>query len=181
MLPRIAAGPFDAGQETLDGRGGISFRSWRAARTSAVRAGRDRSTPSTSDNLRRRSPRASATESTRWNREQPRLIAGVGLADAARKSRWPARLDLAQSATGLVLALFMWGHMFFVSSILISKDAMWTITKFFEGYFFFGTSYPVIVSFVVAGGDRAVRRARAARGAQVPDQLPPVHDCSAAT
>ena len=40
--------------------------------------------------------------------------------------------------------------MFFVSSILISKDAMWTITKFFEGYFFFGRSYPWIVSIVVA-------------------------------
>ena len=80
-----------------------------------------------------------------------RLIAGVGLAGTARKSRWPARLDLVQSGTGLVLALFMWGHMFFVSTILISNDAMWTITKFFEGYFFFGRSYPVIVSFVVAG------------------------------
>ena len=79
------------------------------------------------------------------------IVAGIGLADAARKSRWPARLDWLQSASGLVLALFMWGHMFFVSSILISKDAMWTITKMFEGYFIFGTAYPVIVSFVVAG------------------------------
>jgi fumarate reductase subunit C len=78
-------------------------------------------------------------------------IVGVGLGDAPRKSRWPARLDLVQSGTGLVLALFMWGHMFFVSTILIGKDAMWTITKFFEGYFFFGKSYPVIVAFVVAG------------------------------
>ena len=78
------------------------------------------------------------------------LIAGVGLADRARKSRWPARLDLTQSATGFVLVLFMWGHMFFVSSILVGKDAMWTITKFFEGYFFFGASYPWIVSIVVA-------------------------------
>jgi fumarate reductase subunit C len=78
------------------------------------------------------------------------LIAGVGLADRARKSRWPARLDVTQSATGLVLVLFMWGHMFFVSSILVGKDAMWTITKFFEGYFFFGASYPWIVSMVVA-------------------------------
>jgi fumarate reductase subunit C len=51
-------------------------------------------------------------------------------------------MDLAQSLTGLVLGLFMWGHMFFVSSILISKDAMWTITKLFEGYFFFGTAFP---------------------------------------
>ena len=78
------------------------------------------------------------------------IVAGVGLADAARKSRWPARLDWMQSATGLVLALFMWGHMFFVSSILISKDAMWTITRMFEGYFIFGKPYPIIVSFVVA-------------------------------
>ena len=78
-------------------------------------------------------------------------IVGVGLGDAPRKSRWPARLDLVQSGTGLVLALFMWGHMFFVSSILISHDAMWTITKFFEGYFFFGRSYP---------GDRVLRRRR---------------------
>src|SRR3954470_11355090 len=79
-----------------------------------------------------------------------RIIAGAGLAHSMRKSRWPARLDLAQSASGLLLALFMWGHMFFVSSILISKDAMWTITKLFEGYFFFGDSHPGIVSAVVA-------------------------------
>ena len=68
----------------------------------------------------------------------------------ARKSRWPARLDFAQSASGLLLGLFMWGHMFFVSTILISEDAMWTVTKFFEGYFFFGKAYPILVSFVVA-------------------------------
>ena len=56
------------------------------------------------------------------------------------KSRWPARLDCMQSVSGLLLALFMWGHMFFVSSILLGKDAMWTVTKLFEGYFFFGRS-----------------------------------------
>jgi fumarate reductase subunit C len=67
-----------------------------------------------------------------------------------RRSRWPARLDLAQSASGLVLGLFMWGHMFFVSSILLGNDAMWVITKMFEGYFIFGTAYPGIVSVVVA-------------------------------
>jgi len=67
-----------------------------------------------------------------------------------RKSHWPARLDFAQSASGLVLGLFMWGHMFFVSSILLGNDAMWTITRMFEGYFFFGKAYPVIVSGVVA-------------------------------
>ena len=35
------------------------------------------------------------------------VIAGVGLADRPRKSHWPARMDLAQSATGLLLGLFM--------------------------------------------------------------------------
>lgn len=78
------------------------------------------------------------------------LIAGTGLADSARNSRWPARLDVTQSATGLVLVLFMWAHMFFVSSILLGKDAMWTITRLFEGYFFFGTSYHWLVSIAVA-------------------------------
>lgn len=77
-------------------------------------------------------------------------IAGAGLADRAKKSRWPARLDFYQSLSGLLLALFLWGHMFFVASILLGKDAMWAVTKFFEGYFLFGQSYPWIVSIVVA-------------------------------
>lgn len=64
------------------------------------------------------------------------------------KTRWPARLDWAQSVSGLILGLFMWGHMLFVSSILLGKDAMWSITKFFEGYFFFGRSLPWLVSIV---------------------------------
>ena len=69
----------------------------------------------------------------------------------AKSSRnfWPARLDLLQSTTGLILALFMWGHMFFVASILLGKDAMWMVSKFFEGYFFFGTAHPWLVSLAV--------------------------------
>ncbi len=77
------------------------------------------------------------------------VIAGVGLADKPRKSRLPAKLDFFQSASGLALGLFMWGHMFFVSSILVSRDFMWTVTKMFEGYFFFGRAFPIIVSGVV--------------------------------
>ncbi len=84
----------------------------------------------------------------------PPAVAAPRAASGARAARprsvWPARLDWLQSVTGLCLALFMWGHMFFVSSILVSKDAMWTITKMFEGYFFFGRAYPGIVSCVVA-------------------------------
>ncbi|HEY5999830.1 MAG TPA: fumarate reductase cytochrome b subunit [bacterium] len=78
------------------------------------------------------------------------VIAGVGLADRPRKSRWPARLDFAQSGTGLALGLFMWGHLFFVSTILLGKDAMWSVTKFFEGYFFFGQAHPGAVSVIAA-------------------------------
>jgi succinate dehydrogenase/fumarate reductase cytochrome b subunit len=77
--------------------------------------------------------------------------AGTDRRRAMGKSRWPARLDLVQSLSGLLLALFMWGHMFFVSSILLGKDAMWTVTRFFEGYFLFGRSYPWIVPLAVAG------------------------------
>ena len=65
-------------------------------------------------------------------------------------NRWPARLDLTQSLSGLVLALFMWGHMAFVSTILISRDAMWTVSRFFEGTFLFGRPIPGLVSLVVA-------------------------------
>jgi len=82
---------------------------------------------------------------------QTHVLAGVQRHAPRGKSRWPARMDLAQSLSGLLLGLFMWGHMAFVSSILISKDAMWIVTKAFEGYFFFGRSFPVLVSFVVAG------------------------------
>ncbi|MBA3026717.1 MAG: fumarate reductase cytochrome b subunit [Sulfurimonas sp.] len=62
----------------------------------------------------------------------------------------PARLDFIQSASGLILGLFMWGHMFFVSTILLGKDVMYNVTRFFEGYYFFGESYPIIVT-IVAG------------------------------
>ncbi len=65
-------------------------------------------------------------------------------------SRWPARLDLMQSASGLLLGLFMWVHMFFVSSILLGKDAMWVVARFFEGYYVFGRSMPWLVSLFVA-------------------------------
>jgi len=66
-----------------------------------------------------------------------------------RKSRWPARLDLLQSASGLVLGLFLIAHMFFVSSILISHDAFYAVARFFEGVYFLGKPYPIMVSAVV--------------------------------
>lgn len=73
------------------------------------------------------------------------------LARPPRAALWSARFDVLQSLTGLALALFMWAHMFLVSSILLGKDAMWAVAKFFEGYFIFGRSIPLLVSVVVAG------------------------------
>lgn len=64
-------------------------------------------------------------------------------------SPWPARLDLAQSASGLFLALFMWAHMAFVSSILVSEQAFWSIARMFEGYYIFGRPLPWLVSAFV--------------------------------
>jgi fumarate reductase subunit C len=78
-------------------------------------------------------------------------MAVTGTIARVAKSRWPARLDWVQSASGLVLGLFMWVHMFFVSSILISEDAMWAVARAFEGYFFFNRSFPGLVSALVGG------------------------------
>ena len=68
---------------------------------------------------------------------------------AGIRNAWPGRLDVLQSATGVALGLFMWFHMLFVASILLGKEAMWRVARFFEGYFFFGHAYPGIVSVLV--------------------------------
>jgi len=57
-------------------------------------------------------------------------------------------LDLAQSLTGLALALFMWTHLLLVSSILLGKDAMQFVTDMMEAKFLSGDEhgYPIIVT-----------------------------------
>jgi len=62
----------------------------------------------------------------------------------------PARLDVAQSVSGLLLGVFMWVHLFLVSSILLGKNAMWYVTGFFELRFLndWRHGYPVIVSVI---------------------------------
>ncbi|PHR55717.1 MAG: succinate dehydrogenase/fumarate reductase cytochrome b subunit [Arcobacter sp.] len=74
------------------------------------------------------------------------LAKRVELESLVKKSRVPAQLDYIQSATGLILGLFMWGHMLFVSSILISKDAMYFVTKMMEGEYVLGEAHPEIVT-----------------------------------
>lgn len=63
-------------------------------------------------------------------------------------SRWPASLDLVQGISGLLLVLFMWVHMFLVSSILLGKEAMYAVTRMLEGEFLFGRAYPALVAAV---------------------------------
>jgi len=60
----------------------------------------------------------------------------------------PARLDFTQSVTGLILAIFISGHILFEASILISNEAMYKVTIMFEGYYFFGETYPGIITFL---------------------------------
>ncbi|MDH3215065.1 MAG: fumarate reductase cytochrome b subunit [Candidatus Krumholzibacteria bacterium] len=69
------------------------------------------------------------------------------------RSPVPAWLDVTQSVTGLVLAVFMWIHLFLVSSILLGKDAMYYVTGFFELRFLtdWQHGYPVLVSIIAIG------------------------------
>lgn len=84
-------------------------------------------------------------------RDESIIESYTGVTKERKKSRMPAVLDFWQSATGLFLGLFMIAHLFFVSSILISKEAMFTITKMFEGSFIFGEAgKPEIVAFIAA-------------------------------
>ena len=62
----------------------------------------------------------------------------------------PARLDFIQSLTGVILALFISGHILFESSILISHDAMYNMTQFFEGYYFIGSKHPIIITILAS-------------------------------
>jgi fumarate reductase subunit C len=79
------------------------------------------------------------------------LIEGyIGTTTERKKSRLPAKLDYIQSATGLFLGLFMWAHMLLVSSILISKDFMYSVTKMLEGSFIIEGGNPLFVSIAVA-------------------------------
>jgi len=63
-----------------------------------------------------------------------------------RRSRWPALMDIVQSLTGLALVLFVWFHMVLDGSLLISKDAMYRVSRFMEGQYVFGKSYPILVT-----------------------------------
>ena len=70
----------------------------------------------------------------------------TGKTEKKRKSKIPAKLDFLQSATGLILAVFIVFHLIFESSILLGKESMYTLTKFFEGEFLIEGGSPLFIS-----------------------------------
>lgn len=62
------------------------------------------------------------------------------------RSRWPARLDVIQALSGLLLVLFVWCHMLLESSILLGKDAMYRVARFMEGRYLLGADHPILVT-----------------------------------
>ncbi|MCF6247829.1 MAG: fumarate reductase cytochrome b subunit [Desulfobacula sp.] len=68
-----------------------------------------------------------------------------------KKSRLPARLDFAQSGTGLILGLFMWVHMMLIGSIILGKGSFNFVAKTMELAFLSetGHGFPIAVFFAV--------------------------------
>jgi len=73
------------------------------------------------------------------------------LESTEKKSRIPARLDFLQSGTGLILGLFIWGHLLFDSSIILGKNAFSFVSKTLEFAFLSesGHGFPIAVVFAV--------------------------------
>lgn len=65
-------------------------------------------------------------------------------------SKAPAWLDLAQSLTGLALAVFTWCHLLFDSSIILGKDALYWVSGMLEAKFLSDGEhgYPIIVVLI---------------------------------
>ncbi|NKF51247.1 fumarate reductase cytochrome b subunit [Shewanella sp. WXL01] len=59
---------------------------------------------------------------------------------------WAARADRAQSITGLLLGLFIIVHLHFESSIMLGKQAFYTVVQFLEGGIFSesGHGFPIL-------------------------------------
>jgi fumarate reductase subunit C len=73
-------------------------------------------------------------------------VASAPAAIPRDRSRWPARLDVMQALSGLLLVLFIWFHMLLESSIFLGKDAMYRVARFMDGRYLLGADYPFLVT-----------------------------------
>ena len=69
----------------------------------------------------------------------------IGKTINKQKSKIPARLDLIQSVTGVILSVFIMFHLIFESSILLGEESMYRLTKFFEGEFIIEGGSPIFI------------------------------------
>lgn len=67
--------------------------------------------------------------------------------------KWSAWLDLSQSLSGVILAVFLWTHLVLVSSILLGSDAMNWVARTMELSFLSddGHGYPWVVTAIAIG------------------------------
>lgn len=67
-----------------------------------------------------------------------------------KRSLLPARLDRAQSLSGLALTLFIACHLIFDASILLGADAFRFVSGALEGELFFGRKIPITTTIFTA-------------------------------
>lgn len=80
-----------------------------------------------------------------------RIEGFLGVSADVKKSRVPAKLDLLQSGTGLFLGLFMWLHMFFVATILVSEEFYNSVVHILEARFLYDSpAMSYVTSFLAA-------------------------------
>ncbi|MCL1094209.1 fumarate reductase cytochrome b subunit [Shewanella kaireitica] len=71
----------------------------------------------------------------------------MGIINRSKLSGW---LDISQSVSGVVLAIFLWTHLILVSSILLGAEAMTWVAKTMELSFLTadGHGYPWVVTII---------------------------------
>ena len=87
------------------------------------------------------------------------------LVTSAQRAKRQWKLDAISTGTGVFLALFMWGHMFFVSSILTGERGFNWIADLFEHYWLAQPTLVVVtivffVHFVTASRKIPAKRLR---------------------
>ena len=78
------------------------------------------------------------------------LNRNAGAAAVARRKRWPARLDLLQSLSGLALAIFLILHSFTVGSLLFGPHIFESILGVTDGSLIVGRPLPVLHGLLAA-------------------------------